>query len=530
MIAGIDRLHVRKIILASAVLLTALLAAPGQTIVASYVNDLFIFLDGAQRIAAGQVPNRDFHSALGPLSFYIPALGFWITGDMGRAMPWGMALVTLLMALPIAHILASRLQPLIAIPYGIFLLLILVVPQNLGESITELSFAMFYNRIGWAAIGTLFVMYLRPVEASSGQRKLDMACAALLTMFVLYTKMTYGLVAIAFLVFLLSDSRQRHWVVGALASLAVGSLVIEWFWQSSFAYINDIAMAGAVSGSRSAGDFATSFMKNLADYAMFGILAAFAIWWRRNLRDLTFFGFCAILGLLIQNQNAQPWGIMILHAGAVVAVTLLLRQQPASRPPRRLETARSYSSLLLMALILPALLHNLATLGFHTTLAAMKSGDAFRLSQFSNIRLISPWLSNEKTLMHRYLASVEEGARELEHLPVRPEKIFVLDFANPFSAGLDLVPPRGGSAWLHWERNIDASNFMPAELLFADVEWLMIPKWGINNTPLRELYRSYIDAEFEPLSESKGWIIQRRRSSEVASNLSLPGVRVPQRK
>jgi hypothetical protein len=51
------------------------LALPGQTLTTKYVNDLLIFLDGAHRISWGQVPNRDFHTALGPWP-YLPAAVF----------------------------------------------------------------------------------------------------------------------------------------------------------------------------------------------------------------------------------------------------------------------------------------------------------------------------------------------------------------------------------------------------------------------------------------------------------------------
>ena len=62
------------LVLLIALVAALLIAAPGQTVVVKYVNDLFIFLDGAHRIDAGQVPNRDFHTALGPLNFYLPAI------------------------------------------------------------------------------------------------------------------------------------------------------------------------------------------------------------------------------------------------------------------------------------------------------------------------------------------------------------------------------------------------------------------------------------------------------------------------
>jgi len=506
------------IILLGAIVFAALLAFPGVTVTASYVNDLFIFLDGAHRIASGQIPSRDFHTALGPLSFYIPALGYWLSGTMGGAMPSGMALTTCLLAAPIAHVLSSRLRPVLAISYGLFLLLVLAAPLNLGESITALSFAMFYNRIGWAALGTLLVMYLAPKRNHMWQDALDAFCAAFLTIVMLYTKITYGLVALAFLAFLLGVSRHRRWAAGSIAITGICCLVIEALWQSTSLYFADLAMSAEVSGSRGLTNLAIMFIRNLADYILIGIFIALVLRRTRKVQDLLFFGFCTLPGLLIQNQNSQPWGILTLHAGAVVAAEMLLRfdeRNSGRETPSPLLSAGVL--LFLMAMIVPIILHCFLALGWHTTLAMARSGRAFDLPKFAEIRLISPWLSGEKTLMHTYLESIEDGAHALENLSEAPRKVSVLDFSNPFSAGLDLPPPRGDSAWLHWNRNIDTSHFTPPERYFADVETLMLPKWGINNVPLRELYGTYIDAAFEPLRESESWTIYRRRTREIAA-------------
>jgi hypothetical protein len=51
-------------VLALAAACALLLIVPGETVVAKYLNDLFILIDGAHRIVSGQVPNRDFHAAL----------------------------------------------------------------------------------------------------------------------------------------------------------------------------------------------------------------------------------------------------------------------------------------------------------------------------------------------------------------------------------------------------------------------------------------------------------------------------------
>lgn len=516
------RVPVRALLLAIAAICALLLVLPGVTITTSYLNDLFIFLDGAHRIASGQVPNRDFHTPLGPLSFYIPAIGYWLSGTMGGAMPHGMALTTLVFALPLAHVLSSRMRPLLALPYGIFLLLIVAVPMNLGESIAELSFAMFYNRIGWASLGVLLAMYLQPTQPRPWQGALDAACAATLILITLYTKITYGVVALAFVTFLLLDSRQRPWAAASLGLVLACSIVIEAFWQSSLAYFDDLRLASQVSGSRRFTDFATAFRRNGFDYAALAPPVALLLWRTRSLRDLIFFGLCAVPGLLIQSQNSQAWGILTIHAGIVVATERLLRLEQTSGPQTlRTSPVAAGAVLLSVVVVLPTLVHCLMALGFYTAVGIARSGKAVELAQFKEIRLISPWLTGERTLMDTYLESIEDGARALESLTVRPSKVSVLDFSNPFSAGLNLTPPRGDSAWLHWGRNIGKTHFIPPERLFADVQMLMVPKWGINPTPLLELYRLYLEDTFEPLRETAGWTIYRRKEREVATKALL---------
>src|SRR3954454_10527292 len=108
---------VAGLILAIAALCALLLALPGQTVTTVYVNDLLIFLDGAHRIASGQVPNRDFHTALGPLVYYLPGAGYRLSGTFGGAMPAAMALAVAALAPVIAYVAASRLRPAIALPF-----------------------------------------------------------------------------------------------------------------------------------------------------------------------------------------------------------------------------------------------------------------------------------------------------------------------------------------------------------------------------------------------------------------------------
>jgi len=508
-------LPVAMLIVGFAGLCALVLALPRTTVTTIYVNDLLIFLDGAHRIASGQVPNRDFHTALGPLVSYIPGAGYWLSGTLGGALPGGMALSLFALAPAVAHILATRLRPVIALPFGAFLILVLAAPVNLGESIGSLSFAMFYNRIGWAALAALLVMYLRPLPGGAQRPALDAVCAAALTLAMLYTKATYGAVALGFLGFMLSDRRQRAWAGAAIVLTVMGGLIVEAFWRSSLAHVADLMLASRVSGARPLADLVEVLLRHLPDFAFFAMLTGLALWRTRSLRDAVFFAFCVVAGVLIANQNSQPWGIISLHAGAAVAAERLVRSQAyePSAPSPRLAAG---VPLLFLAIILPTLVHCLAALGLHTALAVKGAGESFGLKNLERIRLVRLWSPGEHGLAKAYLDSLRDGARALAGLEPEPTRVAVLDFANGLSAGLGLSPPRGDSAWLHWGRNVDGVHHIPPETLFGGVEVMMVPKWGVNHAPLFELYGPYVSQAFEPVRETAGWTVHRRRARVAA--------------
>ncbi len=378
-----------------------LLAVPGQTVTTRYLNDLFIFLDGVHRVSEGQVPNRDFHTALGPLVYYVPALGYWISGHLGGAMPVGMALLVLAVALAAAHIVSSRLRPAIALPLAIFLILVAAVPINLGESIAGLSFGMFYNRVGWAALGLLLILYLRPVHIRPYQGALDALCAASLTLLMLYIKLSYGLVALGFLILMLLDAQQRRWVAASLGIVLASGLLIEVFWSATGAHIDDLLLAGGVSGSfKTLDELVSVFLKNLADYTLFILFAALALWRTRSMRDFLFFGFCAGSGFMLILQNFQNWGIVTLPAGAAVATELLARLGPPS-PNRKSLSWAAGTQLLLLAFVLPSSIHHTATLGLHAALASTNMGQAVPLPRFERVRLVQLWTEDNYPVFSR---------------------------------------------------------------------------------------------------------------------------------
>jgi hypothetical protein len=426
-----------------------------------------------------------------------------------------------MMALAAAHIVSSRLRPAIALPLSIFLILVAAVPINLGESIAGLSFGMFYNRIGWAALGLLLIMYLRPAHRRMFQSLLDTFCAASLTLLMLYMKLSYGLVALGFLILMLLDAQQRRWALAAFGLVMAGVLLIETVWDSTEAHINDLLLAGGVSGSfKSLDELVSLFLRNLADYIVFALFAAFALWRTRSILDFLFYGFCAGSGIMLIMQNFQTGGIVTLPVGAAVAAELLARTTPA--PIDRKTTALAAGTqLLLLAFVLPNSIHHAATLGLHAALASTSQGQAVPLSKFDRVRLVQLWTEDNYPVFSRYLESLGDGARALSALGPEAGRVHVLDFVGAFSAGLGLAPPRGDSTWHHWGRTINEHHHLPPETLFQDVRVVMEPKWPIEFATaegLRQIYAEYLFDHYDLEEETKDWkVYVLREPAETVS-------------
>jgi hypothetical protein len=267
----------------------------------------------------------------------------------------------------------------------------------------------------------------------------------------------------------------------------------------------------------------------LADYTIFAIVTALALWRTRSIRDFLFFGFCAGAGFMLITQNFQVTGIVSLAAGLAVAVELLARAD-APLADRRCRSMTAGAQLLLLAFVLPASVHNAAALGLHAALASTGQGLAAPMPNFNRIRLAQLWSEGEYPLFSRYFASLDDGARALAGLEgssgeVPAGKVLVLDFVGPFSAGLGLRPPHGDSTWYHWGRTINEENYLPAGTVLRDVQIVMEPKWPVEVSTaegLSRLYADYLSENFELARETADWkvYVLRAPPSETVSRSS----------
>jgi hypothetical protein len=514
---------VPALVIGFAAVCALLLILPGQTVTTRYLGDLTLLLDGAYRVVEGQVPHRDFHSPLGPLAFYFPGAGYALSGSFGLAMPAATALMLALLAPAIAYVLSSRLHPALALPFGAFLIVVLAVPINLGEGITALSFAKFYNRLGWVALAALLVMYLRPGSFAS-RHVIDAAVATLLTVVMAYTKMTYGVAALAFLVFMLTDREQRVWAAMALGFVLATGLLVEFFWQSSGAYLADLLTVHRVDGSLRGnfGQILDHALGNTADYVLLALFAGMALRRRASFRDAIFYLACAVGGFLLINQNFQAWGILSLHAAAAVAAEKILRVHAELPEAGGRWDVSSGAKLLFLTLTLPTIVHCVLALGLHASAAVSKAGDDLAIQNLGRIRVANLWTWGDHEALLAEAARAREAVGAISALNPPHGPVVTLGSPNIFSAALGTPPAHGDWPWLQWDRTLNGTDFPPPEALFQNARVVVEAKDPEPSSPppsptqaerLRTVYGPYLAERFTVASETAGWRVHLRRSA-----------------
>ncbi|MFD2815784.1 hypothetical protein ACFSYD_17695 [Paracoccus aerius] len=120
------------------------------------------------------------------------------------------------------------------------------------------------------------------------------------------------------------------------------------------------------------GDIIDHALVSFTDYVLLGLIAGISLWRRWSLRYALFFILCALGGFSIINHNEQRWGILALHAGAIVAAGRILREGDGPRPPILGNSAGA--TLLVLVMMLPTILHNGIALGLHVTAAVTGAG------------------------------------------------------------------------------------------------------------------------------------------------------------
>jgi hypothetical protein len=549
---------VASVMLVCTAVFSALLMVPGKTLVTAYPHDTLLYLDGAYRLAQGQIPHRDFHMPLGALSYVFPYLGLRLSGSYGAALPTAMAIALVAVAPVAIYVLASRLRWAVAVPIGIYLSLLIAAPAVVGEPPSMVTMAMWYNRFCWALLCLLFFLYVPPRHhvapqlAGLASRWADGLVAGLLVATMIYTKITYGLVALSFLGLWFALARENRSAALVATGVTLAAVVlVETIWRLNGPYLQDIRFALASAQALQGGLLQPlkAVFQHVRETA-FVLLAALLI--VRNsetpFRDLLFVGFCTAAGFVILNQNSADTSVPVIVVVLALAAERLMAPH-ATEPFARRADAMVFAVALLLVfaaeafvfrglvltrhfaqhryassdLPVPAALAGLTFADFSPTHMRIRPGGTEALEG-----LLEPGLTAGRAFdllrdrhnvgirklgTEEYILTLTKAIEVLESVGYEGRRVFVFDIINPMSFILNTPPPVGDLFCYHVGRQFGPANHQPADELFASVALVLVPTFAVEPTTrdtLMDLYGDHLRQEFRVAAESDYWTVWQR--------------------
>lgn len=529
-------------------LYAAWLLVPGKLMLAGAAYDLFIFTDGIHRVWGGAVPHLDFSTSLGAFNLWGPALFGLLTDNEFAAFLYFHVAVLLAGILVSWYLAGSRLFLGAGLGLVLYVAALLGAPLNLGDSSSQVTYAMFYNRYGWVLFIWLVILAIPPATARPGQSLADSLLLAALLVLALYLKITVLLVLGAALGLLVwHGALGRRPALAALALVVAVSAGLELAYPGLHAaYARDLWDALHSNPSGRLLDIATILPRNLTWLALPAavlLIGQGARPYPSLYRELLLLGALLLGALLMHRNNSQGPGLPVAFALAALYLQRLVAPlTPAQRraPP----LAVWISALLVLLLWLPETLERQSAVERHARLifnhdydfpvpARLRERVLIRDGELGVLDKMDPQgrvvMEVEDVVnlmlqgrprfgplfMTQYAYIVTSGVASLAMVVERygPGPLVTLDFSNPFTTLLNLPAPRGDYLWFDAGRNLSRAAHRPPEQVFADVRYVMEPRIPIMGSTwqlLEEIYMDYVRQHFERVAVTPFWIIHRR--------------------
>lgn len=502
----------------------AALFLPGRLFSREMTWDLLFNLEGAWHLANGHTAYVDFHDPLGVLGFQLTRTGFLLVGPRPIAFVVGECLALAVLGTAALGATARRLPLLPALIVLTSLVLLMLLPANVGDPPHSYSFAMSYNRLGWALLLVLSVVLFLPPAAGHESPVADLLLAGAICVACFHVKVTYaagalGAVAVAPWIAPHLQPYRRFWGLLVLALVAFAAL------PSHRAYLHD---AWVIGGSRARTDLYYLVNTMVADRAEYTVLALAVglLTWLWLAGHATAAPMCAAatvsaLGAAVLTQNAQdadiPLGIVVW---LLVYRTLATVTQRLPRRERAL--------LLALALLWPAMSIGSDVKVFAGYVRAATARDVVVAGAGTQIEglAVAPRNAEEPSssvegaaTQVAYLRSLLAAARALEGTRAR---VLVLDQVNPLPFVLGYPPPRGGVLWLG-----PSAPDREAAAVFQDVDVVLVPRRSSNPAVTRlalDAYGAHVAREFPHVETLPDWTLHRR-AADAGSTTHAPASR-----
>jgi len=514
----------------------------GLPVISALPWDMAIQLDGAWRIVHGQIPNVDFRAVIPPATLELSALGIVLGSSSAACITTGNLLLFLALT-PYAWVTARRrFSAAYAWLFAVFVGLMVLAPRPLGDKIAAASYAMLYNRQGYALLSVIVVSVLVPVLPGVVKKPvLSGLGAGVLLALLAFSKLTFFAVGAAAIgLHVLFDRRARIWVMAAVLIGCIGTVMLlhAATGLDFIAYLRETEAIGRVYVQGKWKDVIEVTLKNLDQLF---IVTALALLCAREPGDnrqsrpawskgtlLLSIGFLCASALALTATSAQRFELPLCVVAGFMCVEWLRRGNTDRTAHPGISTQASY---VFGAIILtPLLIGPLIGKDTGALLRAVKSsvGDnaqSVRAEAFHSEALYDFLILNDRTVVSEltpsqpasvYPGQINDGIELVRQHAGGDSRIIALDFSNPFPFALQLPPAHGGStSWL-LNGSFSRRDYPAPTVVFGDADLVMIPTYERNGTTvaaLMDIYGSYLERNFRLIGQTGMWMLYERKKA-----------------
>jgi len=475
-----------------------------------YTQDAFSILDGAWRVLNGQKPHIDFYTGLGPLIYLMTAAGVAIAHGNAVGLAYGQALFGCLAGLWAFCLSQKRLRGLGAMLVPVVVALLTIVPINIGEWPDAITPGGIYNRCGYALLSLLMI---ESCASARSDPKSSEFCGGLSTGAVLgmllFLKMSFFMGAIFLLAVLLplrSQTRQRWYGMGAAFCITVLAFLCYLSFDLAAVYI-DLRTVAHAKHVMVGWYLVKDVVVCAFPFLLLVHLISRGVVSRREYHAIRVAGLGVCLAGLFLLMTS--WQFFALPLDSVMAILLLERVLPQTMQLQNSPLPR----------LSPLLLGALFAINF---IASQGAGLSYALSQklhqTPHTSFTAPALLGfNSTAETDYVKHVNEGCQLLDEHRRPLDTVLALNFTNPFSFGLGMKPPAGGTTWLQYHTDFDEDGPSP-ERVFGSASLVMLPKSFSDRTlpdTVPRIYEPFLKAHYVLAAESRNWWLYRRKHTDA---------------
>ncbi|MEW6439350.1 MAG: hypothetical protein AB1640_00295 [bacterium] len=524
--------------------LSLLLLRMGAPHIAVMPWDIFIQLDGGWRILNGQIPHVDYYTPLAPLPFLLTAAGMKLAPPSTSAITYG-NVILLAVATPWAWLIArSRMSTVHALLFVSFTAFLLIAPRALGDTPRATTYAMIYNRFGFALLSMLFVERLLMPRGPMRPRAwlLGAFSSGLILALLLLCKITYFIFGIAGVLLHLFLRREKRisqsisMIVGFSVVAAAAGLLLR---LDLAALVSDAALA---SMRQSPVRFWLALRLLLSNFPQFyllffAMLVLMAGGWpaepppgRRFLRHepVLTSSFIAFSGLVLCSTNCQPADIPLLFIAGLVLAEYLRRairsEENPGRPILQTTAGIKYLAAVMVAtylfagIFLKDVTSTMYAVAWHE-LALPRCPDSERLQSRTLRDFVVDRSAIVSTVVPRtnveaFTVQINDGLSLLRRHASKDTRVLTMGFSNPFSFALELPPPRGDALWWQVDVTFNETLFPAGEKVFNDVDLVMVPRFPERTeatATMERIYRDRLDLLFYEKETTSFWTLLARK-------------------